>query len=116
MKQGDELLALLALIFAERDRAGLVEALDGVGVPCGPINRVPEAFADPQIRHRGMQIEIDHPLAGKVPQVASPMRFTNAPLAHDRAPPLLGEHSDEILRGIGLDEAQILRLRQDGVI
>lgn len=116
VKHRDELLALLARIFAERDRAGLVEALDGVGVPCGPINSVPEAFADPQIRHRGMQIEIDHPLAGKVPQVASPMRFTNAPLAHDRAPPLLGEHSDEILREIGLDEAELLRLRQDGVV
>jgi len=116
VKHRDELLALLALIFAEWDRAGLVEALDAAGVPCGPINSVPEAFADPQIRHRGMRIEIDHPLAGKVPQVASPMRFTNAPLAHDRAPPLLGEHSDEILRGIGLEEAEILRLRQDGII
>lgn len=115
VRNRDELLGLIAREFAQWNRNDLVGALDRVGVPCGPINTVPEVFADPQVKHRGMQIEIDHPLAGKVPQVASPMRFSQAPLVHDRAPPLLGEHSEEILREAGFDDAEIEKLKQSGL-
>jgi crotonobetainyl-CoA:carnitine CoA-transferase CaiB-like acyl-CoA transferase len=95
------LTPLIAEILATRDRAHWVAGCDRAGVPCGPINTIPEAFADPQARHRGMLIDIAHAVAGTVPQVASPMRFRNAPLEHDRPPPLLGEHTDGILREIG---------------
>jgi crotonobetainyl-CoA:carnitine CoA-transferase CaiB-like acyl-CoA transferase len=63
-----------------------------------------------------MLVEVPHPLSGTVPQVASPMRFTAAPLVHDRAPPLLGEHSVEILRDIGIGDAEIEQLRKSGVV
>lgn len=112
----DELLALLARIFAEWNRADLVEAMDRVGVPCGPINTVPEVFADPQIQHRGMRIDVDHPLSGKVPLVASPMHFAQAPLVHDRPPPVLGQHTDEVLGEIGLGAAEIEQLRRDRIV
>ena len=92
-----------ATILRQRDarRTGS-RALDAAGVPCGPINTVPEVFEEPQVQHRGMLRDLPHPPPARVPQVVSPMRFANAPLAFDRAPPLLGEHTDEILRELGL--------------
>ncbi len=95
------LTPILAEALAAQDRDHWVEACARAGVPCGPINTIPEALDDAQVKHRGMRIDIPHPLAGTVPQVASPMRFQHAPLAHDRPPPLLGEHTDEILRELG---------------
>jgi len=95
------LTPILAELLATQDRDHWVERCARAGVPCGPINSVPEAFADPQVKHRGMLIDIPHPVAGSVPQVASPMRFQDAPLSCDRAPPLIGQHTDEILREIG---------------
>ncbi len=95
------LTPILVEALATQDRDHWVEACARAGVPCGPINTIPEALADAQVKYRGMRIDIAHPLAGTVPQIASPMRFRNAPLAHERAPPLLGEHTDEILRELG---------------
>jgi glutaryl-CoA transferase len=93
---------LLRAEFASRQRQSLIAALDAAGVPCSPINTVPEVFADPQVRDRRMLRNLPHPTAGEVPQVVSPINFANEPLSFDRAPPLLGEHSEEILRELGL--------------
>jgi crotonobetainyl-CoA:carnitine CoA-transferase CaiB-like acyl-CoA transferase len=97
------LMPIIAEILASQDRAHWVGGCERVGVPCGPINTIPEVFEDAQIKHRGMRFALPHPVAGQVPQVASPMRFANAPLEYRRAPPLLGEHTDEVLREIGWD-------------
>ncbi|MGX1788381.1 CaiB/BaiF CoA transferase family protein [Bosea sp. NPDC055332] len=93
---------MLRAAFAGRNRDDLIAALDAAGVPCAPINTVPEVFDDPQVKHRGLLRELPHPSAGQVPQVISPLNFRNEPLAFDRAPPLLGQHTDEILQEIGL--------------
>jgi len=93
---------LIAEILVTRDMAEWIALLEAAGVPCGPINTVPMALDDPQVRHRGMRVDIPHPVAGSVPQIASPMRFREAGLSFDRAPPLLGQHTDEILRELGL--------------
>lgn len=116
VRNQETLTPLLREEFARRDRHALVEALETAGVPCGPINTIPEVFEEPQVKHREMLINVPHPLAGSVPLVASPMRFTEAPLKHDRAPPLLGEHTVEILRDLGFDDRQIESLKQDRVI
>ncbi len=107
---------LIAGLLKEHDRSHWVAALDAAGVPAGPINAIPEVFEDPQVKHRGMRVDIAHPLAGTVPQVASPMRFAAAPLAHDRAPPLLGEHTAAILAELGIDAAEIAALRERGAV
>ena len=96
---------LIAGILSERDAADWTARFEAAGVPCGPINTVPQVFAEEQVRHRGMLVDVPHPLAGMLPQVVSPLRFTEAPLAFERAPPLLGEHTAEILRELGIEDA-----------
>ena len=93
------------------------EGLEAAGVPCGPINSIAQAFADPQVQSRGMRIELPHPRAGQVPLVASPIKMSATPPRFERAPPLLGQHTDEILRGeLGLDDARIAALRVAGIV
>jgi formyl-CoA transferase len=73
-------------------------------------------FADPQVRHRGMEVRAPHPAAGEVRMVANPIRFSATPIAHDVPPPLLGEHTDELLLELGVPAAEIATLRASGTI
>ena len=94
-----------------------VAQLETAGVPCGPINDLAQMFADPQVKARGLAIEIPHPLAGKVPQVASPIRLSETPVEYRNAPPLLGEHTAQVLSDVlGLAAAEIERLRGASVL
>ena len=112
-------LPALAAIIREalvlEDMNHWVDRLDAAGVPCGPINTIPEVFKDPQVIERGMLRRIPHPLAGTVPQVVSPMRFRDAALAFETAPPLLGQHTAEVLQELGLADSEIDGLRERGV-
>jgi crotonobetainyl-CoA:carnitine CoA-transferase CaiB-like acyl-CoA transferase len=113
----EAITALLAEVFARRTTKEWCDALEAAGVPNGPINDLKQVFEEPQVAARGMRIELEHPLAGKVPLIASPMKFSGTPLEHNVAPPTLGQHTDEVLRGLlGLDEAAIARLRAGGVV
>jgi crotonobetainyl-CoA:carnitine CoA-transferase CaiB-like acyl-CoA transferase len=107
---------LLAEDFASRDVAECVAMFDAAGIPCGPINSVPQALVDPQIVHREMVRDIPHPTAGTVPQVVSPMRFRESPLTFDTPPPMLGQHTEEVLAELGLDRNAIEALRAKGVV
>jgi crotonobetainyl-CoA:carnitine CoA-transferase CaiB-like acyl-CoA transferase len=112
-----ELTRLLGEIFRRRTKKEWVELLEAAGVPNGPINDIAQVFAEPQVVARGVRIEVDHPVAGRLPMVASPMRFSGTPLEHKTPPPLLGQHTEEILSALlGKDPAEIARLRERGAI
>jgi crotonobetainyl-CoA:carnitine CoA-transferase CaiB-like acyl-CoA transferase len=104
-------------IFGRRTTAEWLALLEAAGVPNGPINNIAQVFEEPQVRARGVRIELDHAAAGKLPLVASPMRFSETPLEYRLPPPLLGEHTDELLRGLlGKSDAQIAQLRAEDVV
>src|SRR4029077_15013214 len=112
-----ELTAKLQEIFSKRSTKDWVSLLEGAGVPNGPINNVAQVFEEPQVKARGIRLELDHPAAGKLPSVASPMRFSGTPLEFRLAPPLLGQHTDEGLKGLlGKSDAEIARLRAEDVL
>jgi glutaryl-CoA transferase len=111
------LVPIIQRIVGERESGEWLPALAAVGVPCGLINDMGEVFADPQVEHRGLRVEIPHPAGVPCPTVASPMRFSATPIRYDTPPPGLGQHTHEVLRGIlGLSEAEIAGLSAEGVI
>jgi crotonobetainyl-CoA:carnitine CoA-transferase CaiB-like acyl-CoA transferase len=91
------LLPLLRQATVMRSSADWIAALEAAGVPCGPINRIDEVFADPQVQARGLRMALPHPLAGEVPLVANPIRLSGSPVSYHRPPPLLGQHTAEVL-------------------
>jgi len=111
-----EITRLLQAIFSTRKTKDWVQALEAAGVPNGPINTIAQVFEEDQVKARKIKIELDHPVAGKMPLVASPMRFSGTPLAHKLAPPTLGQHTEEVLRALGKDEAAIAKLRGEGIV
>jgi len=114
VKHRAELIGLLREVTSTRNTADWVAAMEGAGVPCGPINTLDRVFEDPQVQARGLRIEMPHPLAGTVPLVANPIRLSESPVAYRQAPPTLGQHTDEVLAewlGLGADEAASLHAR-----
>ena len=101
------LVPLLAAFMKTRTRADWLGALEAAKVPCGPINDLADVFADPQVLARDMTVEMPHPLSGSVRLVASPMKLSATPVQYRRPPPLLGEHTAQILGEFGLTDAEI---------
>jgi crotonobetainyl-CoA:carnitine CoA-transferase CaiB-like acyl-CoA transferase len=111
------LIPLLRRATVMRSTHEWIAALEVAGVPCGPINRLDQVFADPQVQARGLRIEMPHPNAGSVPLVANPIRLSESPVEYRHAPPLLGQHTDEALgEWLGLDAAALEALRREAVI
>ncbi len=94
-----------------------IALLEPIGVPCGPINRLDQVYADPQVQHRGMKIEVPHPLADAVPLVANPIKYSRTPLEYHIPPPLLGEHTEEVLRDLlHKTDDEIAALREKRIV
>jgi crotonobetainyl-CoA:carnitine CoA-transferase CaiB-like acyl-CoA transferase len=113
----ETLIPELAQALALRPMAEWVALLEAANVPCGPINDMQQVFDDPQVRHRGMKLSLPHAAGVQAPGVASPLRFSQTPVAYGRAAPTLGEHTDAVLaEKLGLDTARIAALRAKGVV
>lgn len=97
---------ILTQALSTRTIADWCAAFASAGVPSGPINTIDRVFEEPQVQHRNMLRDIPHPLSGSVKQVVSPLNFSNAPLSFERAPPLLGEHTEEVLSALRTEEVQ----------
>ena len=116
MRHREVLVPLLADIMRRRTVGEWVALLEPIGVPVGPINDLAQVFAHPQVQSRGLQFELPHPLAGTVPSVANPIRMSATPPRYESAPPLLGQHTHEVLGRLGIDERELQALARDGVI
>jgi len=113
----EPLLAMLCAATAARPTAEWVQRLQDAGVPCGPINALDGVFADPQVRARGMRIDMPHPTAGSVPQVANPLRLSETPVAYRTAPPALGAQTREVLESmLGMSAADVDALAAKGIV
>jgi len=117
VERRDVLVPLIAAVMRTRTQGEWLAALEAVGVPCGPINRLDQVFADPQLLARGMRIDLPHPLSGTVPQVGNPLHFSATPVAYTQAPPLLGEHTATVLtQRLGLSAESLADLAARGVV
>src|SRR5258708_1174175 len=97
VRHRETLVPILTQVLKAREKANWLAALEAAKVPCGAINDLAEVFADPHVKERGMTVEIEHPLADGLRLVASPMKLSATPVRYRMAPPLLGEHTDELL-------------------
>ena len=111
-----ELVPLIAARIAERPASDWLERLEAAGIPAGPINRIGQALSDPQVGHRGAVRRFGSGALGEVPTVGSPLRFDGQRADADLPPPALGEHTDEVLAGFGVDAEEIARLRDAGIV
>jgi crotonobetainyl-CoA:carnitine CoA-transferase CaiB-like acyl-CoA transferase len=108
-----ELVTIIARVMPTRHTQEWVDALEAVAVPCGPINSIDQVFADRQVRHRGMRVELSRKDGVRTPGVANPVRLSKTPVSYERAAPELGADTDEVLGSLlKLDRRQIAELRK----
>ncbi len=111
------LVPIIEKIMKQKNSEEWLQKLDEENIPCGPINTIDKVFANEQIQHRGMQLKMNHPVAEEISMVANPIQFSKTPNRYERPPPLLGEHTEEILSGLlEMDMAEIEALKNTGVI
>ena len=107
---------MIGELIAERSRADWIESLSTAGIPNGPVSSVDEALSSPHAIAREMVVAVDHPTIGSFQSLGLPMRLSENPTSIDRHPPLLGEHTDEVLGELGFDEAAIAELRTEEIV
>lgn len=117
VRNRDVLIPLIDALMLEHPQAWWIAELEKVGVPCGPINDLDQVFAHPQVQHRGMRITMNHPEIGEIPQVGNPIHLSETPVRYDQAPPLVGEHTEMVLRELlGVTEQQFSALKRGDVV
>jgi formyl-CoA transferase len=115
-KNRDKLNAIMEEVTATKSSAEWIDILNRAGVPCGPIYTIDQTFADPQVKHLGIAQPVEHPSLGKIDLVGQAVTLSRTPSKLRTATPERGEHTDEVLRGLGYDQATIERFHQQGVV
>ena len=116
MKNRKELEKILGKIFRERTSAQWREILDRHDIPNGPINTYEDVFQDPQLQYNEIAVEIGHEILGSFRYVGLPFHLMGTPGGPQSPPPMIGEHTDEILTGLGFAKEEIARLKEQRVI
>ena len=116
VRNRDELLALITETMAKQPTVHWTEALAAAGVPTAPINTVPQALQHPQILARDMVTSIQHPTAGELKMVGNPIKLSDQPPTVRSAPPLLGQHTDEVLAELGVSDEEVRHLHETGAV
>ncbi len=116
VRNRDAIVPMVAEVVRTKRTDEWIDLLEAVAVPCGAINGLARAFGSPQAQARGMRVTVPHSLAGDIPLVANPIKFSETPVQYRAAPPVLGEHTREILAELGMDEAAIRALADEGVV
>jgi crotonobetainyl-CoA:carnitine CoA-transferase CaiB-like acyl-CoA transferase len=112
----DRQMGRVADLMASRSCDEWMALLGPADLPVAPVNTMREAFDDPQLKHREMLLEMDHPVEGRIPQLGFPIKFSDTPGRLRTPPPLLGEHNDEVLRSLGYADGDIEELRRKSAI
>jgi len=116
MRNLEVLTPLIAEALRARPSAEWVRDFEAAGVPVGPVNKIGDMLADPQVKAREMVVEVDHPKAGRVKALGHPVKFSQTPASITRAAPMLGEHTREVLQAIGYSGAEVTRLAGEGAV
>jgi len=117
VKNADALSLRISEALATRRVDEWLPLFEKAHVACGPINDIAQVFQDPQVVARDMLLELDHPLSGKIPSIANPIRFSESTIQYERAPPLLGQHTQEVIEEVlGLSQFEIGKLKASGAI
>ncbi len=116
MRNLEALTPLICEVLRLRASAHWIAEFEAAGVPVGPVNRIGDMLADPQVAAREMVVEVEHPRAGRMKTLGAPIKFSATPAAVSRPAPLLGEHTDEVLAGLAYSPGDIERLRREGAV
>ena len=117
LEHRDDLIARLSALTRKQPTQHWVQRLESAGLPCGPVNTIDRVFDDAQVRHRGMSMSMAHPAGTDAPLIGSPLKLSQTPVSYRRPPPMLGQHTDEVLeRLLGLDDSARDALRSAGII
>jgi formyl-CoA transferase/CoA:oxalate CoA-transferase len=112
----EEIVKIISDLIVTKDGEEWLKILTDAGIPCGPIYTVDKIFADPQVLHREMVKELDHPKAGKVKVTGIPIKLSDTPGEVETAPPVLGQHTQEVLTELGYNDKDLEKLKQEKVI
>ena len=116
IRNREQLIPLLAAMMKKKTRAQWISELEAATVPCGPINTLKDTFENEQVIARGLRFDLPHPAAGTVPMVGNPIKYSATKLEYHMPPPMLGQHTRDVLAALGYTEIEVAQLASSNII